>query len=161
MPLGWNTLDLTSFAMQHSKQFLARGPWRYHRLVSASDLHNSVDYSRTRHNLLRQHEHPSDFKGRSETANTRRWVAALGHGQRTGDRLAVEPLGVQWARAEESCPVLGIAQPLQRLVARGNEHGYGPGARVTGKGEEIKRMEVCQDPSAVGRNHPVLGAEKP
>src|SRR6266404_963020 len=34
MPLGWNTLDLPSFAMQHSKQFLARGPWRYHRLVT-------------------------------------------------------------------------------------------------------------------------------
>src|SRR5271156_4337081 len=66
MPLGWNTLDLPSFAMQHSKQFLARWPWRYHRLVSASDLHNSVDYSRPRHNLLRQRLRRSDFEPGSE-----------------------------------------------------------------------------------------------
>src|SRR5712671_270325 len=274
MPLT-STLELPSYAMQHSKQFLARGPWWYHRLVSASDLHNSVDYSRPRHDLVRQREHRPDFKEGSEevgvvhhrdgkcVCDSRRRVGRLRfratlkerveqgdpppielhrvsipgrhslfshgvvcerehkrviqvlsydvycagsmhkahrdsasaggvcagtrvahtddprcdgnavhdktpvavddarHGQHAGDRLTVEPLGVQWTRAEESCPVLGIAQLLQRLVARGNEHGYGPGARVTGKGEEIKRMEVCLDPSAVGRNHPVLGAEKP
>src|SRR5258705_4003476 len=66
MPLGWNTLDLPSFAMQHSKQFLARGPWRYHPLVSAGDLNNSVDYSRPRHDLLRQREHRPNFKEGTE-----------------------------------------------------------------------------------------------
>jgi hypothetical protein len=30
--------------------------------VTASDLHNSVDYSRPRHNLLRQRLHRSDFE---------------------------------------------------------------------------------------------------
>src|SRR6266851_4355030 len=65
MPLT-STLELPSYAMQHSKQFLARGPWWYHRLVSASDLHNSVDYSRPRHDLLRQREHRPNFKEGSE-----------------------------------------------------------------------------------------------
>src|SRR5258708_19557293 len=54
------------------------------------------------------------------------------HGQHAGDRLTVEPLGVQWARAEESCPVLGIVQLLQRLVAGGNENSHGPAAASPG-----------------------------
>src|ERR1700722_12888961 len=90
MPLGWNTLDLPSFAMQHSKQFLARGPWRCQRLVSASDLHDSVDYSRPRHNLLRQRLHRSDFEEGSEE------VGVVHH--RDIQRVDDSRLRVRWLR---------------------------------------------------------------
>src|SRR5258708_38302485 len=104
MQLGWTTLDLPSFAMQHSRQFLASGPWRYHRLVSASDLHNSVDYSRPRHNLLRQREHRPDFKEGSEKIG----VVHHRYSSRVGDsRLRVRrpPLSATLKeRAEQAVP---------------------------------------------------------
>ena len=68
-------------------------------------------------------------------------VDGAAHGEHVGDRLTVEPVCVQRTCGDESRPVLGIAQLLQRLVARGDVHGYRPGARVAGEREERKRME--------------------
>src|SRR5260370_33249673 len=109
MPLGWNTLDLPSFAMQHSKQFLARGPWRYHRFVSASDLHNSVDYSRPRHNLLRQREHRPDFKEGSEK------IGVVHH----RDALAVAETYVRdLLRGFSAIPTVPVVQRDRRPIGR-------------------------------------------
>ena len=58
------------------------------------------------------------------------------HRQYVGNRLTIEPVEVQRARGDESCPVLGIAQLLQRRVARGDDHGHGPAARIAREREE-------------------------
>ena len=55
------------------------------------------------------------------------------HGEHIGDRLTVEPVCLQRTCGDESRLMLGIAELLQRLVLRGNEHGHRPGARVAGQ----------------------------
>ena len=88
-------------------------------------------------------------------------VEDAAHGEHVGDRLTVEQVCVQRTCGDESRPMLGIAEFLQRLVARGDEHGHRPGARVAGEREERKRMKVCQKRRAVGRHQPGRRAEKP
>ena len=68
---------------------------------------------------------------------------------------------VQRTCGDESRPVLEIAELLQRLVARGDEQGHRPGARVAGEREDRKRMEVCLERGAAGRNDPGPRPEVP
>ena len=63
-------------------------------------------------------------------------VDGAAHGKHVGDRLTVEPVCVQRTCGDESHPVLEIAELLQRLVARGDEQGHRPGARVAGERED-------------------------
>ena len=63
-------------------------------------------------------------------------VEDAAHGEHVGDRLTVEPVCVQRTCGDKSRPVLGIAELLQRLVARGDEQGHRPSARVAGERED-------------------------
>ena len=69
-------------------------------------------------------------------------VEDTAHGEHVSNRLTVKPMRVPRACGYQSRPVLGIAELLQRSVGRGDEHGHRPGARVAGKSEERKRVEV-------------------
>ena len=68
------------------------------------------------------------------------------HGEDVGDRFAVEQVCVQRTCSDEGRPMLGIAELLQGLVARGDVHGHRPGLRVAKKHEEREESKCVKSP---------------
>ena len=80
------------------------------------------------------------------------------HAVDAGHRLAVEPVGVQRARADRCRPPALVAEALQRPVARGDERGDRPRVAIAGEREQREGAERREERRA--RLRPRVAAEE-